>query len=42
MWEAEAGAVLQALLEQLRVENGVDSLTELTKDVHVYPDFHGG
>ncbi|KAF8898113.1 FGGY family of carbohydrate kinase [Gymnopilus junonius] len=32
---------IQELLEQLRAENEVDSLTELTKDLHLYPDFHG-
>ncbi|KAJ7265859.1 FGGY family of carbohydrate kinase [Mycena haematopus] len=33
--------VLNDLLEKLRVEAGVTSLTELLKDVHMYPDFHG-
>ncbi|KAG5645270.1 hypothetical protein DXG03_006572 [Asterophora parasitica] len=33
--------VLQELLEKLRVEHKVDTLTELTKDLHIYPDFHG-
>ncbi|KAJ7477167.1 hypothetical protein B0H11DRAFT_2030012 [Mycena galericulata] len=33
--------VLQDLLEKLRVEEQVDSFTELMKDVHLYPDFHG-
>jgi hypothetical protein len=33
--------VLEERLEKLRVENGVESLTELIKDLHVYPDFHG-
>jgi hypothetical protein len=33
--------VLQDLLENLRVENKAESLSELTKDVHFYPDFHG-
>ncbi|XP_006459750.1 hypothetical protein AGABI2DRAFT_202125 [Agaricus bisporus var. bisporus H97] len=33
--------VLDEVLEQLRVEEGVSSLTELTKDLHIYPDFHG-
>ena len=28
-------------LERLRVEEGVDSFTELTKDMHLYPDLHG-
>ena len=28
-------------LEELRVENNVESLTELIKDLHVYLDFHG-
>jgi hypothetical protein len=34
-------AVLQGLLEKLRADAKVESLTELTKDMHVYPDFHG-
>ena len=33
--------VLEEKLEKLRVENNVGSLTELIKDLHVYPDFHG-
>ncbi|OBZ71867.1 hypothetical protein A0H81_08080 [Grifola frondosa] len=33
--------VLQAELEKLRVEAGAESLTELTKDMHLYPDLHG-
>ncbi|KAF8075839.1 FGGY family of carbohydrate kinase [Lyophyllum atratum] len=33
--------VLQELLEKLRTENNVETLTELTKDLHMYPDFHG-
>ncbi|KAI0346965.1 Pentulose kinase [Trametopsis cervina] len=33
--------VLHDELEKLRVENGVDSFTELTKDMHFYPDLHG-
>ena len=33
--------VLEEKLEKLRVENDVGSLTELIKDLHVYPDFHG-
>lgn len=33
--------VLRDILEKLRVENNVESLTELTKDMHMYPDFHG-
>ncbi|TFK28625.1 ribitol kinase [Coprinopsis marcescibilis] len=33
--------VLHQSLESLRVERGVGSYTELTKDLHVYPDFHG-
>ena len=33
--------VLEERLEKLRVENGAESLTELIKDLHVYPDFHG-
>lgn len=34
-------AVLQEILEKLRLEKGVDSLVELTKDLHIYPDLHG-
>lgn len=33
--------MLRDILEKLRVENNVESLTELTKDMHMYPDFHG-
>jgi ribulose kinase len=33
--------VLDEILEKLRVEEKVESLTELTKDIHLYPDFHG-
>ncbi|KAJ6567303.1 FGGY family of carbohydrate kinase, partial [Mycena vulgaris] len=33
--------VLQDLLEKLRAEENVASFTELMKDVHMYPDFHG-
>ncbi|KAG0700075.1 hypothetical protein DFH29DRAFT_990548 [Suillus ampliporus] len=33
--------VLLDVLEKLRHENHVDTYTELTKDVHFYPDFHG-
>jgi len=33
--------VLGETLEKLRVENNVGTLTELTKDMHMYPDFHG-
>ena len=33
--------VLEEKLEKLRVENKVGSLTELIKDLHIYPDFHG-
>ncbi|KAF5363911.1 hypothetical protein D9756_000937 [Leucocoprinus leucothites] len=33
--------ILEEILEQLRVESGASSLTELTKDLHIYPDFHG-
>ncbi|KAF8966485.1 hypothetical protein BDZ97DRAFT_1808098 [Flammula alnicola] len=32
---------LQETLDRLRIEQGVDNLTELTKDLHLYPDFHG-
>ena len=33
--------VLDDLLESLRIENGVESYTELVKDMHFYPDLHG-
>ncbi|KXN86178.1 hypothetical protein AN958_10422 [Leucoagaricus sp. SymC.cos] len=32
--------LLEEVLEQLRVESDANSLTELTKDLHIYPDFH--
>ncbi|KAJ4472041.1 Pentulose kinase [Lentinula aciculospora] len=34
-------AVLQDLLQKMKKENGVESLTELTKEMHFYPDLHG-
>ncbi|EGO01449.1 hypothetical protein SERLA73DRAFT_176714 [Serpula lacrymans var. lacrymans S7.3] len=33
--------VLLDTLERLKVENHAETLTELTKDIHFYPDFHG-
>lgn len=33
--------VLANELEKLRQEKGVDTLTELTKNMHLYPDLHG-
>lgn len=36
-----APKVLLEVLEKLRQEKQVDSFTELTKDIHFYPDFHG-
>jgi len=33
--------VLAEELERLRKEAGVYTTTELTKDIHIYPDFHG-
>lgn len=33
--------VLHEILDNLQVERGVQSLTELTKNLHIYPDFHG-
>ncbi|KAG6829683.1 hypothetical protein H0H92_003801 [Tricholoma furcatifolium] len=33
--------VLQETLEKLKAEQNVETLTELTKDLHMYPDFHG-
>ncbi|KAG7445991.1 Pentulose kinase [Guyanagaster necrorhizus] len=33
--------VLQEMLARLKTESKVDSLTELTKDIHLYPDLHG-
>ncbi|EIN10230.1 Pentulose kinase [Punctularia strigosozonata HHB-11173 SS5] len=34
-------AVLQSLLEELRDKDGLGSFTEITKDMHFYPDLHG-
>lgn len=34
-------SVLADQLEKLRIEAGAESLTELTKDMHFYPDLHG-
>ncbi|GLB33245.1 putative FGGY family of carbohydrate kinases, C-terminal domain [Lyophyllum shimeji] len=33
--------VLQEILEKLRTDYKVETLTELTKDLHMYPDLHG-
>jgi len=33
--------VLTDTLERMRVEAGVETLTELSKDLHIYPDLHG-
>ncbi|KAF9004763.1 FGGY family of carbohydrate kinase [Cyathus striatus] len=33
--------LIQENLERLQEENKVDNFTELTKDLHMYPDFHG-
>jgi len=33
--------VLGETLETLREDAGMDTLTELTKDIHFYPDLHG-
>ncbi|KAK0490523.1 FGGY family of carbohydrate kinase [Armillaria novae-zelandiae] len=33
--------VLQEMLAKLKAESKSDSLTELTKDIHLYPDLHG-
>ena len=33
--------LLAETLESLKQEAGVESLVELTKDVHFYPDLHG-
>ena len=33
--------VLDETLEKLRIERQAETLTELTKDLHIYPDFHG-
>jgi ribulose kinase len=46
VWESQrsieiAFIVLHYLLLKLKEERGVSSLTELTKDLHVYPDLHG-
>lgn len=39
--EKSVHVVLAERLEALRVEAGVESLVELTKDIHFYPDLHG-
>lgn len=36
-----APEVLLEMLEKLCQEKQVESFTELTKDIHFYPDFHG-
>ena len=36
-----AATVLADELERLRKEKKAESLTELTKDIHFYPDLHG-
>lgn len=33
--------ILGETLETLREEAGMETLTELTKDIHFYPDLHG-
>ena len=33
--------ILGETLETLREEAGIPTLTELTKDIHFYPDLHG-
>jgi len=33
--------VLHDILEEIRVHDGVETFTEVTKDVHFYPDLHG-
>ena len=33
--------VLQDILDELVKEHGVANATELTKDIHFYPDLHG-
>ena len=40
-WWSQLRTVLDDILEQLRIERGAKSLTELTKDLHIYPDLHG-
>lgn len=39
--ELISATVLHDELEKLRAEEKVDSFTELTKDMHFYPDLHG-
>ena len=34
-------AVLADVLNELKAEANVETLTELTKDMHLYPDLHG-
>ncbi|KAI0786483.1 Pentulose kinase [Abortiporus biennis] len=38
---ANVHEVLQDILERIRVDENVESLTEVTKDMHMYPDLHG-
>ena len=38
---AETHTVLLDELEKIRKEEGAESLTEVTKDMHMYPDLHG-
>ena len=33
--------VLAEELEKLRQKEGAETLTEVTKDMHLYPDLHG-
>ncbi|PPQ94200.1 hypothetical protein CVT25_006854 [Psilocybe cyanescens] len=33
--------LIQERLERLKTTHNVDTFTELTKDLHIYPDFHG-
>ncbi|KAF4601895.1 hypothetical protein EYR40_005095 [Pleurotus pulmonarius] len=39
--QTDIHTLLRDLLEELRVQQAVDSYQDLTRDLHYYPDFHG-
>ncbi|KAF7432849.1 hypothetical protein PC9H_004792 [Pleurotus ostreatus] len=39
--QTDIHTLLKDLLEELRVQQNVDSYQDLTRDLHYYPDFHG-
>ena len=40
-WLSNMYTVLAEELEKLRQKVGAETLTEVTKDMHLYPDLHG-